>query len=356
MPTPPTSDAELRATLEAFERNGRNYTLTGKELGLADNSVRGRVKNAHVRGLHLSSGAQEAMADIELPSFDDGSEPIEEIIERMARNFTRAKDAQKSRQWFPIKMPNDKPVGVLFVGDPHLDDNGCNWPILRDHVRLCKETDGLYAVNIGDVSNDWGGRLVKKYADQEATTATAARLVEWFLLDSGVSWLVWLHGNHQHMGGTMALHEQMNRRYGTKHIPMLNWEARFTLDFPSGATFRINAAHDFAGNSMWNPVHGAVKAAKFGNGIDVAVCGHKHNWAISQWEQPEQGNAPLMIRVRGYKHLDDYAQRIGKYEQEEGQSILVVFDPNAKTQAGRTQAFVDIEKGAAYLTALRRKG
>jgi hypothetical protein len=61
MPTPPTSDAELRATLEAFERNGRNYTLTGKELGLADNSVRGRIKNAHVRGLHLSSGAQEAM-------------------------------------------------------------------------------------------------------------------------------------------------------------------------------------------------------------------------------------------------------------------------------------------------------
>lgn len=135
---------------------------------------------------------------------------------------------------------------------------------------------------------------------------------------------------------------------------MLDWEARFTLQFANGVEFRINAAHDFAGNSMWNPVHGVVKAAKFGNDIDVLVCGHKHNWAVSQWEQAEQGNAPLMIRVRGYKHLDGFARRIGKYEQDEGQSILVVFDPNATTQAARCQAFVDVKKGAEYLEWLRR--
>ena len=180
------------------------------------------------------------------------------------------------------------PNGILFVGDPHIDDNGCNWPALREHARICEETDGIYAVNIGDVSNDWGGRLIKKYADQDTSIKTAHRLVEWFLLDSGFNWLVWLHGNHQHMGGTIPLHEEMNKRFGTRRVPMFDWEARFTLQFPNGEEFRINAAHDFAGNSMWNPVHGAVKAAKFGNNIDVAVCGHKHNYAVSQWEQPEQ--------------------------------------------------------------------
>jgi len=58
-------------------------------------------------------------------------------------------------------------------------------------------------------------------------------------------------------------------------------------------------------------------------------------------------------RGRGYKHLDDYARRIGKTEQDEGQSVLVVLDPNSETIAGRSQSFVDIKKGAAYLAMLR---
>lgn len=294
---------------------------------------------------------------VELPGFlddVDDDEPVEEIIDRLARNFEREKRKAAARTWFPIKVKESKAIGLLFVGDPHIDDNGCNWPLLREHIRLCNETEGLYAVNIGDVSNDWGGRLIRKYADQDTSARTAQRLVEWFLLKSGIRWLVWLHGNHQHMGGTMSLHEEMNRRYGTQRVAMLDWEARFTIDFPNGESFRVNAAHDFAGNSMWNPVHGAVKAAKFGNEIDILACGHKHNWAISQWEQSEQGNTPLMIRVRGYKHMDGYARRIGKYEQEEGQSILVVLDPNAETQAGRAIAFADVKKGAEYLAFLRR--
>jgi calcineurin-like phosphoesterase family protein len=213
----------------------------------------------------------------------------------------------------------------------------------------------MYAVNIGDSGNFWGGRLIRKYADQDTSVHTARRLVEWLLLGSGIPWLVWLFGNHEPMGDAQPLIRQMNKRHGTNCVPMFDWEARFKLVFPNGFEFKINAAHDFPGNSMWNPIHGAVKAAKFGNDVDLLVHGHKHNWAISQWEQPEQGNTPLMIRVRGYKHMDSYAQRIGKYEQDEGQSILVVFNPGAKTRAGKMVPFVDIEEGAEYLTFLRNK-
>lgn len=84
------------------------------------------------------------------------------------------------------------------------------------------------------------------------------------------------------------------------------------------------------------------------------VCGDKHNWAIAQWEQAEQSNTPLMVRVRGYKHHDDYARRLGKYEQQEGQSVLVVLNPEARAMASRAMAFADVEAGADYLTWLRR--
>jgi hypothetical protein len=328
--------------IAAVARHG-SQNAAARALGIAKSTFNDRMK-------------KDAPTTLEMPAFvldGDEDEPIEGLIDRMARQFERAKKANDARRWFPIGVSDNKPIGILFVGDPHVDDNGCNWPALREHISIARSTPGLYAVNIGDTGNDWGGRLVKKYADQDTSVKTAGKLVRWLLLESGVSWLAWLHGNHQHMGGTVALHEEMNRKHGTRSVPMLDWEARFVLKFKNGEEFKINTAHDFAGNSMWNPVHGAVKAAKFGNDIDVLVCGHKHNWAISQWEQPEQGNSPLMIRVRGYKHLDEYARRIGKYEQEDGQSILVVLDPTATTKSARCQAFVDVKKGAEYLTWLR---
>lgn len=343
-----TYDAIRELAKHMLKENGEpNQSAIAREAGCSRDTV-----------VRVLSGMYDKDERVEYPAFvteGDEEEPISEVIDRLTRNFKRAKRAQEARKWFPIKIKENKPIGILFVGDPHVDDNGCNWPALRAHARICQENPGIYAVNIGDVSNDWGGRLIKKYADQETSIKTAHRLVEWFLLDSGFDWLIWLHGNHQHMGESIALHEQMNKRFGTTRVPMLDWEARFVIEFANGQKFRINAAHDFPGNSIYNPVHGAVKAAKFGDNVDVAVCGHKHNWAVSQWEQAEQGNMPLMIRVRGYKHLDEYARRIGKYEQEEGQSILVVFDPNAGSQAARTQAFVDIEMGAKYLSMLRQE-
>lgn len=350
MGTIPTSEAELRDALAILAAHKGNLTHASAAAGMSRAGFSDRIRKAEA--LKHKVAKDEA---VEIPDFFDGDEPIDEIIDRMSRNFERAKKAQTSKQWFPVKLKDNKPIGILFVGDVHIDDNGCNWPALREHARISRETPGLYAVNIGDSANDWGGRLIKKYADQDTSVHTARRLVEWLLLESGFSWLVWLHGNHQHMGDSSALHQQMNKRHGTQRVPMLDWEARFVIQFPNGEEFRINAAHDFPGNSMWNPVHGVVKAAKFGNDVDVLVCGHKHNYAVSQWEQPEQGNSPLMMRVRGYKHLDDYARRIGKYEQEGGQSILVIFDPTAETRAGRIQAFVDVAKGAEFLTFLRDK-
>lgn len=341
-------DAELRVSLAALHKHG-SQAKAAAALGITRSAMQHRLRSISSRGI-------TEMPAIEFPqSLTEGEdgEPIDELLDRLERNYERAKRNADARKWFEIKVTEDRPIGLLFVGDPHVDDNGCSWPLLRKHAGICRDTEGMYAINIGDSTNCWGGRLIKKYADQDASVHTARRLVEWLLLESGFRWLVWLHGNHEHMGDGAPLLREMNRRYGTTRVPMFDWEARFVLKFANGSEFRINAAHDFPSDSMWNPNHGPLKAAKFGDRLDVVACGHKHNWATTQWENAEQGTAPVLVRARGYKHLDDYARRIGKTEQDEGQSVLVVLDPNSETIAGRSQSFVDIKKGAAYLAMLR---
>lgn len=292
--------------------------------------------------------------DIILPDFPAPDLPIEQILDLMEERVKLRKKSYEAHTWFPVSINDNRPIGILWFGDPHIDDNGCDLELLRHYARLCKATQGLYGANIGDTTNNWSGRLSALYAKQDASLKTARRLAEWFMLDSGIQWLLWLIGNHDAWGDGAEILAMMAAKHKTQKIICHDWEARFVLKFKNGTEVRVNAAHDFAGNSMWNPLHGAVKAAKQGDRIDLLVCGHKHNWAVSQWELGSQQTIPTMIRVKGFKTFDDYAMKLGHYEQKEGSAILTIIDPT-KEGAGRITPHVDVDAGVEYLTWLRSR-
>lgn len=315
------------------------------ELGIKRNG-RWSAKDQRLKPLHET---------IDLPDFPTENVATEKLIDQACERFVTRKASYEAHTWFPIKVKENRPIGLLWFGDPHVDDNGCNWPVLRKHAKYCKEVDGLYGANIGDTTNNWSGRLIRLYAEQDASVQTARRFAKWFMLESGIKWLLWLMGNHDTWGDGAEVLAQMALQHGTQKIICHDWEARFCLKFPSDVTFKIFAAHDHPGHSMWNPLHGQVRAAKFSGGIDLIIAGHKHCWGVSQWEIPEQGSTPLMIRVRGYKHMDDHARHLGIVEQEEGQGILTIFNPFASTRTGQLMAFSDVEMGVDFLKFLRRK-
>lgn len=293
-------------------------------------------------------------SDIELPDFPSDNIPINKILDTMEERSQLRIKSYEAHTWFPVKVNDTKPIGILWFGDPHLDDNGCDIKLLRHYARLCADTPGLYGANIGDTTNNWSGRLAALYAKQDSSLKTARRLAEWFMLDSGIKWLLWLIGNHDAWGDGAEILAMMAAKHKTQKVVTHDWEARFVLQFRNGAEVRVNAAHDFRGDSMWNPLHGAVKAAKMGDKIDLLVCGHKHNWAVSQWEMAAQQISPCMIRVKGFKTYDDYAMRLGHYEQKEGAAILTIIDPK-KPLTCRVTAFVDVDAGVEYLKWLRSR-
>ncbi len=275
--------------------------------------------------------------------------PIEKLRAQCRERFEYLHRADKAESWAPIHVKDKKPIGLLWFGDPHLDDNGCNWPLLEKHVALCVNTPGLYGANIGDTTNNWAGRLARLYADQDTSRRTAHRLAKWFLVDSGVPWLVWLMGNHDLWGDGAALLRAMN----TQAVAMHDWEARFRLCFPGGQEIRVHAAHNFKGYSDWNIGHGPLKASYKSSDADLYACGHLHDWCVQQFEMAGRGRVPTLIRVRGYKWLDHYARQNGYDSSQSGAAIMTIFNPAAKDPAGRIMAFSDIEAGVAVLRVLR---
>jgi hypothetical protein len=346
----PITDEQALTRLKAFKKHG-SIKAASEATGIGRQALRHGIEIAKQRG--LDEKVEED--DLVFPSFPTDDLPVEKLIDHMVERSKLRKQSYEAHTWFPVKVKENKPIGILWFGDPHLDDNGCDWELIKHHARLCKETPGLYGANIGDSSNNWGSRLAHLYANQDTSVKTARRFVEWFMLDSGIKWLIFLLGNHDVWGDGAEIMAQMALKHKSQKVPLHDWEARFVLQFPNGEGIRINAAHDFAGSSMWNPLHGAVKTAKHGDHIDLAVCGHLHNWAISQWEMAAQGNIPVMLRVKGYKTYDKYAQRLGHYEQKEGSAILTVLNPHAKTRAGRVVPFADVDAGAEFLTWLRSR-
>jgi len=344
----PLTDDQLRDAVSALRSAKGNESEAARLMGLRRQTYQNYLKRARLK--NMLSGDFKG-GEIELPDFPEDDIPIENVIDHLSTRYQKREGSYGAHTWFPVKVKDDKPIGVVWFGDPHVDDSGCNWPELRRHTEICAKTDGLYGANIGDTTNNWSGRLVKLYANQDTSVKTARRLAEWFMLKSGVRWLIWLLGNHDAWGDGSEILARMGSQYGTQKVVMHDWEARFRLVFPNGWEPRIFAAHNFAGNSQWNPLHGPMKEGQMGADANLYVAGHLHNWATFQFENAARQTFQTFIRVKGYKRFDDYARRIGKHEQASGSSIMTIFNPRARS----IEVFADIKQGAEYLTWLRKR-
>ena len=316
---------------ELLEQHG-TITAAAKALGIPRTTLRDRVRKDTFK----------------TPEFPESDIPIQDVLDYISRRYEQRVQSYDAHTWYPIEFMDNKPIGVLWFGDPHLGDNGCNVPELIKHTEYCANVEGLYGVNIGDSSNNWSGRLSHLYAEQDTSKKTERRLVEWLMHESGVKWLAWLIGNHDAWSDGGEILSMMGNKYGTHQIVCHDWEARFRLVFPN-TEYKVYASHDFKGHSMWNPMHGPMKAGMIGQEADIYVSGHKHNWGTFTFENTSRGKQQHFIRVRGYKFMDEYARRLGILEQTGGCSILTVFNPKTKTMT----TFEDIDSGVKFLEFMR---
>lgn len=289
---------------------------------------------------------QETFTIPELPTDDL---PAEMIVEQLTNRFMKRKEAKDARKWIPIDMRNSMPIGLLWLGDPHIDDNYCDWPNLRKHIDIIQTNEGIYGCSLGDHQNNWIGRLARLYDHQDTSHKTAWRLVEW-LIDN-INPLILIGGNHDMWSGAGDPLKWMTGAHSINE----DWEARVEVRFPNGRVCRIHAAHDMPGHSQWNPLHAQNKMARFKSNAHLYISGHRHNWALGHIELVEQEMTTWLARARGYKFRDDFALTKGFEQQNFGQAILQVIDPHASDPTGFVHCFADVEQGAEFLDWKRQR-
>ena len=293
---------------------------------------------------------------IEKPQFEKELQevdyiPIEEIIEHRKKQYTQKLKAKKSKNLINIKINQKGPIGILHFGDPHVDDDGTDIAEIYMLCNLVNKTDGLFGGNLGDIQNNWIGRLQALYGQQSTSAKESWRLTEHFV--NQVEWLYLVAGNHDVWSGDGDPLEFIMREHSGIYE---QWGARLNLIFPNGKEVRINARHMFKGNSMWNTAHGVAKAAQMGWKDHILTCGHTHVSGYQVLKDAASGLISHALQVASFKIMDSYAEKLGLDDKNIFNAPVTIIDPKYDDDDNRliTTIFNPYE-GAEYLKYKREQ-
>lgn len=295
----------------------------------------------------VSRATRKAVANYVIeqpPHYDD----VKDIIAHKKKIFTHKKAVNEYEKLINITIKDSKPIAVCMIGDPHIDDDGCDIISLENDLNVISKTDGMYAGHLGDLTNNWVGRLARLYANQSTTAEQGVKLTEWMLNKAPNLFVI--GGNHDLWNDGMRVIDFIMRQHNS--VVQANG-ARIALNFKNGKQIRINAKHTFTGHSQFNPNHGHRKETLWGYRDHILVCGHKHVDGVGAIPSNE-GLVHWMFQVSGYKVIDDYAKEHGFHEQRMGAAVTLILNPNAKCEAEIVKPFWDTEAAADYLNYLRK--
>lgn len=284
------------------------------------------------------------------PSLPPEDEDLESIMLKREQEQERQYAYREALEWMRFEVHGTEPFALAFFGDPHLDV--CDIKRLREHAALIERTDRMWAVGLGDWLNAWPGKLRGEYAHQSMTERQGYQIARWLLLKE-IWWLILL-GNHDgqrwHGQGSPLRWMEI-----AAPVPVQDWQAKFSVACGS-TVWRVWAAHDFPGQSMYNVGHGPKRRALFTGGeADIYIAGDRHTFTCQQDQHEHTGRVYWTARARGYKPLDNYAMELGYGpaggRHGIGQSIGAVFDPRDSSVV----CFADLQKAADFLATLRGK-
>lgn len=352
MPPKVTREQYLE-TVEALQKHNGNKRATARALGITPGAINNRLDS----GERQFGPAADAAASFTSPVLPGVEMETEALLDHLTTRAETRKIAATARKWMEFKMNINGPYGLMFMGDPHLGDNGCEIKQLRHDMALAQDPKRpLFLVCMGDVGNFWSNRLQRLYMEQETSLQQELQLAEWYFgsrkTDGSPLWFLIIQGNHDVMlPGVGEFLQRMARGVA----PCEEWRAQFTVKSPNGFQFKVWAQHDFPGGSQYSTVFAPHKKGMLtGGDADLYVQGHRHSWGLHQDEDTESGRVFWSAQARGYKILDGFARRIGYADHSYGHSITAIVDPDA-TGPARVKCFPDTEEAAEFLDWKRQK-
>jgi hypothetical protein len=166
---------ELARQALILVRDHGSVHAAAKASGIARSTLRNRLARADEVG---AIAPHHPSATLDIPVAPDPNEPIADLIARKKAQFERDEAARAFHQLVRIGVKQPGPVIIAAIGDPHVDDDRCDIGRLISDMETIGRTQGMYALHLGDITNNWVGRLGRLYAHQSTRATDGVRLAE----------------------------------------------------------------------------------------------------------------------------------------------------------------------------------
>ncbi|MDH7796440.1 MULTISPECIES: hypothetical protein [unclassified Beijerinckia] len=254
------------------------------------------------------------------PSID-----VEELIAARSARFDTKKKHTEAAKVRTVYLRNNQTIGVGFQGDGHLDDDGTDLREFFQHAALFDGSrKGLYLGFMGDLFNNWVGRLTALFDKQAITGAETQALIKHYAENH--RFLFYVLGNHDMWNGKEDILQYTFR--ATCNIVTAH-EQRVKLVFPNGREVLIHARHKFPGNSMYATQFGQMKYATLDGQADIYVGGDKHVSGYSNGVHAGTHKMWSALQVASYKKYDEYPVELGLPAKDLYNCPVAIIDPKA---------------------------
>lgn len=303
-------------------------------------------------GINDSEHIIKSKLDIKDKTEEADELSIDELIKSKIR-ASQVKMSKHKRHNRHVELPCE-PIAFFIMGDPHIDNDGCDFQKLLDDIHLTQDQDGVLAACVGDIQDNWIGRLQKLYAASSMKASDGWRLSKWML--ESMQWIAIVGGNHDRWAHAAGIDPLAWISRDTGVLCYAPDELRITLTWrgrPDIEPIIWVIRHDFKGRSWFHPTHGVHKEAMLDGRCHLLTAGHIHTWGQLTSEQ-RHDRVTHSLRIRGYKKADAFAMEKGFYEQSYGESVLVVINPHIEG-TGRINVFWNLEQGYKILKQMREE-
>jgi len=268
---------------------------------------------------------------------------IDDIIKVRKEIFKYEKQKDQYFSNVPIKFKENKAIGILFMGDPHLDNQATDLELFEKHLELARKNENVFIIGLGDYLDNWVGYLSKLFAKHSITQEEAFALLKYYFDNLHI--LACVLGNHD----VWNLFEVYFREVLGEECIVAE-DIRLNLQFPNDTNVTIRMRHSFSGRSQYNPAFPLVKQAIFNKPDDIICMGHTHQFGYQMYVQPDNKISHCFV-VGSYKRFDEYGKKFMTHDTNITPAVLAVINPS-DSSFDRIKLFLDIEKGIEYLNFL----
>jgi len=275
-----------------------------------------------------------------------------EVLERARAEWRKTSALEMARKRQTLEF-DEGPIGLAFVADQHLGNHGTDYDRAFGDAKVVSETDGLWAVSMGDIVDNFIiMKLAHARASSHITVPEEWALAKEYMTLLGPKLLAAVGGNHDFWTARLA-----GIDYFADMLAQVNPDALYDQDDSlitisvAGVKWRSRLRHKWQGNSIYNPTHGVERSHKWDQDFELGVGGHTHASGLAR-PFNAAGRDGLAVLCGSYKRVDHYARQSGFAKPNTSAAVVVIFDPVSQTMQG----FNDLGLAVRTLTALRAHG